>query len=115
MRTLTFDQFEFDDPSTEERLELALAPRTAFPFPSVASFIAASVGQAALNDLRSPVAYSDQMAYGLVRRYLSQFASVEVPEHCGWPCYVFADGPDHWQIVIEAPEQFILYGWSTSA
>jgi hypothetical protein len=40
MRTLTFDQFEFDDPSSEEPLEVALASRQEYK--DVAAFLAAT-------------------------------------------------------------------------
>lgn len=115
MRTLTFDQFEFDDPSGEERLEISLASRSDFPFPTPSSFVAACVGIDAAGRLGPSVEFSEHFGYGKVREYLAHFAAVAIPENCSWPCYVLADGPDEWQIVIEAPGQFICYCWSTSA
>lgn len=115
MRTLTFDQFEFDHPSSEESLVISLASRSEFPFPTPASFAAACVGTDDAACLGVPVKFSEHFGYGKVREYLSRFAAVTVPENCLWPCYVLAEGPDEWKIIIEAPGHFICYHWSTSA
>ncbi len=115
MRTLTFDQFEFDNPSGEEHLTIALASRSNFPFPTPSSFVAACVGIEAAGQLAPAVRFSDHFGYGMIRKYLSHFADLAVPESCLWPCFVLSDGPDEWQIVLEAPDQFIYYCWSTSA
>ncbi|WP_199098576.1 hypothetical protein [Dyella sp. ASV21] len=117
MRTIEVDQFEFDDPSTEEHLEIAVAERGNFPFPDVERFMSARLESVAgerplLGDV---MAFGDELGYGLVRGYLKRFAGVALPDSCSWPTYVLEDGPDRWEIVLCAPDSFVHYVWHTTA
>lgn len=115
MRTFSFDQFEFEDASTEERLQISLANQSEFPCPNVNEFVATCIGVEAASKLGAPVLFADHFGYGKVRKYLSHFADIELPDHCKWPCYLLSDGPGEWSLVFEAPTRFIHYCWSTSA
>jgi hypothetical protein len=114
MRTLIFDQFEFGDPHTEERLEISVSSHGSTPA-TLTDFVAMTVGVDASLCLPPPQPFTEGLAYGLIRRYLTEFAGIAVPEPCSWPCHVLADGPDASDLIISAPNQFIRYNWSTNA
>lgn len=115
MRVLAFDQFEFDDPSGEESLELWIAAKADFPFPDVRSFVASAAGPAVAAALGVPEPFAEQFGYGLVRGYLARFAGIAVPQPCDWPTFVLSHGNDDWEAVFEAPALFIRYRWGTTA
>lgn len=115
MRTVTVDQFEFEDPQTEEHLEIAIASRARFPFPEVESFLLSRVGPEAMPKPGSIVNFDMLLGYGLVREYLHRFAGIELPVDCAWPTHVLEDSPDTWELVLAAPDSFIHYVWTTSA
>lgn len=116
MRIVSVDQFEFDDPSTEESLELAISARSTFPHSDVRQFVGAAVGeQAALMLDAAPSPFRESHAYGSVRDYAGRFAGVSIPLDCDWPTYVLADGPDEWHLVLCSPTHFISYRWWTAA
>jgi hypothetical protein len=115
MRVVSVDQFEFENISSEESLEISTAAMSAFPFSNVTSFVASAISAEASNQLPVPVIFNDNLAYGLVRSYCERFAGVHIPNECTWPTYLFSDGPDEWHLVICAPNEFIRYYWRTSA
>jgi hypothetical protein len=115
MRTWIIDQFEFERPGTEERLEVSAASAGSFPFPDVQAFVASAVGVQASTVLPAAVPFADTLAYGYVRQYLAEFTGITLPRPCNWPTYVLSDGPDEWQLVLCSPDGFIHYYWSTSA
>jgi hypothetical protein len=115
MRSWVVDQFEFEEPHTEERLEIHAARRSAFPFPDPASFVAASAGARNAQSLASSVPFAERFAYGMVRNHLLRFAGLELPHQCEWPTFVLSDGPDEWHLILCGPDQFISYCWSTTA
>lgn len=115
MKLLSFDQFEFENPDSEEHLEVAVSMRSAFPHPDVCSFVASVVSVAASKELPEAGPFSESKGYGLVRGYLKHFASIALPEPCSWPTYVLNDTGDEFHAVLCGPETFISYLWSTSA
>jgi hypothetical protein len=117
MRTIEIDQFEFDNSSTEEHLEIAVAARGNFPFPDVERFMSARLALVAGKGapLGEVGAFSDALGYGLVRGYLKRFAGLAVPDSCSWPTYVLDSGPDRWEIVLCVPDAFVHYVWQTTA
>ena len=115
MRVVSVDQFEFENPSSEESVEIAVAKRSDFPFPDVAHFVAVRRSGEAHSALDQPVPFAETLAYGLVRGYLQRFSGIAIPERCAWPTYVFQDGPDDWELVMCAPDCYIHYLWSTAA
>lgn len=115
MRTVTVDQFEFENPQTEEHLEIAIAGRAPFPFPDVESFLLSRLGPKAMPKSSDVVDFDMSLGYGLVRDYLQRFAAVELPMDCAWPTHVLEDGPGTWELVLTAPDLFIHYVWTTSA
>jgi len=115
MLTVTVDQFEFDNPSTEEGLVLSVARKSDFPYPDVSSFVAASVGVEAATALPQPKPFSETLALGFVRPYFSKFAGVEIPNNCNWLTYVLKDEENECLLILVGPSHFYHYHWTTSA
>jgi len=115
MRTLVFDQFEFDVPDSEESLELWIAAKRDFPFPDVRSFVAAATGAKAVEALGPSEPFSEHFGAGMVRSYLARFAGIVVPQPCDWPTYVLKQDNDEWDGVFDAGGMFIRYHWCTTA
>jgi hypothetical protein len=113
MRILLIDRFEFENPSAEESLEIAIASK--IQTDDVKFFVASTPGGPATRILPTPRSFSDDIGYGLIRKYLKEFAGIVLPASCAWPTYVLDDGGDEWDVVLESPTQFIRYRWSTSA
>ncbi len=67
MRTWSLDQFEFDDPASEEALDIAVAKRSKFPFPDVGEFVASAVGVDASRQLPQPMPFDDHTGVGGLR------------------------------------------------
>lgn len=115
MRTIKIDQFEFARSDTEKSLEIAIAKKSDFPFPTVQQFIASAVGLAESKALKRSIPFTDVLGYGFVRKYLLEYAGLDLPSPCNWPTYVLKDGPDDWLLVLCAPDCFVSYEWGTSA
>ena len=115
MKVLSFDQFEFDRPDSEEHLEIAVSLRGAFPHPDVQSFVASAVSVAASKALPEAHPFNEKYGYGLVRQYLHRYAGVVLPEPCSWPTHVLTNSDNEYHVVLCGPESFICYLWSTSA
>lgn len=118
MRTLTFDQFEFESSSSEEALEIDVSEKrygNYCPYPTIRSFVVHAARVAAAARLRDPSPYNDVAGFSSIRAYLKKFASIEVPDPCDWKLYVLQDDLEAWHGVIEAPTMFIRYRWSSTA
>ena len=115
MRSWTFDQFEFEDPSSEERLQVAYALRSNFQFPSLAKFVEAVVSQHVARSLAEPSSFNDLLGGGTLRNNLRKFTGLEVPAQCKWPTYILSDEWNECCIILMSPDGFIYYFWSTSA
>lgn len=136
MKTIEVDQFEFDNPQTEEHLQIATARRSEW-VPTVAAF-AASVGCGNLSPAILPKGRVDDLAGALaglaptlpasqplnailghrqVLSYLKRFAGIDAPEPCDWACWPIPND-EHFieeKLLIETDDSFISYKWSTSA
>lgn len=112
MRTIIIDQFEFENPSAEERLEVTTARRSDFPFPSLNSFAFAHGFEGVLPD---SVPLGDLPGSQSVTEYLRRYAGIEVPEPCLWACRELPSGHDDRRLLLETEDGFISYKWSTSA
>ena len=116
MRSLRIDQFEFDDPGSEETLEIDISRRSNFPHPDVGSFVGATVGVQAAQELPEPQPFYAAPSKGQVSEYIKRFADFEIPLHADWPTYTLAtESWDITHLVICGPGLFIRYQWSTSA
>ncbi len=115
MRTWTIDQFEFEDPQSEEMLEVAVASRTAFPFANVAEFVAVAVGQQAARDLSDATPFEELSEKSTVQKYLGQFTTIELPSPCEWPTFILSDEWNERHFILCSPEGFVSYRWTTSA
>jgi len=112
MRTVIIDQFEFENPSTEERLEVTTARRSDFPFPNLSSFAGAHGFEGVLPDA---VPFSDLPGSQSEIGYLRRYAGIEVFEPCLWACRELPSGHDGRHLLLETEDGFISYKWSTSA
>jgi len=115
MRTWTMDQFEFDDPQSEEMVEVAVASRSGFPYPNTAEFVAAAVGQHAASRLIDARPFEDLSEKNKVRKYLGQFTTVQLPSPWEWPTYVIGEEWNECHVIRCSPEGFVSYRWTTSA
>jgi len=115
VKIVTVDSFEFDNPSTEEFVEIAVAKKSKFPFPAVEQFVAVRIGVTQAATLPTADKF-DQCPGSLeAREHLLKFAGIPLPEACAWETYRFSSGPDDWSFVICTPTQFIHYSWGSSA
>ncbi len=112
MRTLVIDQFEFENPSTEEHLEVATARRSDFPFPNLGSFARTQGFEGVLPDA---VPFNELFGSRREIEYLRRHAGITVPEPCLWACRELPAGPDSRHLLLESEDGFISYRWSTSA
>jgi hypothetical protein len=115
MRTLSFDQFEFDPPDSEQALVISIAARDEHIFPDVADFARAVWGDEDPGKLSRPVPFAEDIGPGNVRAYLRQYAGVALPTPCHWPTYVLADEWNDWEAVLAGPTIFLRYHWWTTA
>jgi hypothetical protein len=115
MRTLTFDQFEFDPPDAEEALEISIATKRDRSFPDVVAFASAVLGCDAPGKLPPPIAFREWGRSAGVRAYLQRHASVVLPDSCNWPTYIMSDDWDDWDALIVGPDMLIRYHWWTTA
>jgi hypothetical protein len=116
VRSIKIDQFEFDDPGSEESLEIDLSRKSRFPHPDVKAFVASAVGVAAASSLGNPVPFYSNSHRSQVAEYLKRFAGVDVPTHCDWPTYELEkESWDQAHLIICTPGVFVRYQWSTSA
>ncbi|UNK58373.1 hypothetical protein MNQ95_04540 [Pseudoxanthomonas daejeonensis] len=115
MKIFVADQFEFPDSCTEERVEIAVARRGAFPFAEVAAFVGARVSVDASHELGEPMPFQAVPAMAEVSSHLLMLAGITIPAACAWRVWRIRSGVDEVELVIEAPEAFMHYKWSSSA
>ncbi|WP_124543775.1 hypothetical protein [Piscinibacter terrae] len=116
MLSLRIDQFEFDDPGSEESIEIDLARQSKFPNPDVVTFITSTVGVQVATTLPEPKPFYFVSDRSRVSKYIKRFANIEIPLHADWLTHqLTADSWDQTHLVISAPGIFIRYQWSTSA
>jgi hypothetical protein len=118
VKTLIFDQFEFDNFASEESLEINVNCRrypSANQFEELAEFVAACAGSEAAAKLGPALTYNDQASCSSIRHYLKRFASIDVPNPCEWQMYHLYVDDFEWDGVLETPELFIRYHWATTA
>jgi hypothetical protein len=116
MRSIKVDQFEFDDPGSEESLEIQVSRRSQFPHPDVKSFVGSVVNVHVAASLPEPVPFFKVGGRNQISEHLRRFANLDAPLHCDWPSYRLAsESSDEVSLIICAPNAFIRYCWSTSA
>jgi hypothetical protein len=67
MRTLTFDQREFEPPDSEEGLEISIAAKDDRTYPKVSAFARAVYGIKSDGKLSTPVPFTKRVGPGNVR------------------------------------------------
>ncbi|MEX1231263.1 MAG: hypothetical protein WEB58_13540 [Planctomycetaceae bacterium] len=118
MRKLYFDQFEFDSSSSEESLEIHVALKQLQPqkqFDDLQSFAHASAGESASVNLGKLVPYQDLAGFSSIREYLKRFANINVPDPCDWQMVVLNEDDLYWDGILDSPDYFIRYQWSSTA
>src|SRR6185312_3322089 len=111
MKIVAIDQFEFENSAAEEFVEIAVARKSRFPFPSVSSFVGARLGVEASLQLPDSLPFDQCAGSQEARDHLQNFAQLSLPQSCSWPTYLFSAGPDEFDLVVCTPEQFIHYRW----
>ena len=115
MRTWIADQFEFENSSTEETVEISKADHLSRQNMTFEKFIGLTIGVHAQSEVGAAVPF-DKAHWGLeARAHLAEFAQIEIPSPCDWPTTTIYLGPDEHHLVITTPDSFIRYSWSTSA
>jgi hypothetical protein len=79
MRTLVFDEFEFDSPDAEESLEVSIATKRDRPLPGAPEFAAMVCGPGSVPAIPTPTALDACTREQLVREYLQRFANIMIP------------------------------------
>jgi hypothetical protein len=115
MRTITVDQYEFNSSSSEEFLELWIAARGHFPFRTVQSFFASTVGVESGRNIAQGKAFAEHQHGRMIRAYLQRFAGIIVPIPCNWITYELSNNVLDWDAIFETPDLFIRFHWSSSA
>jgi hypothetical protein len=119
MRTLTFDQWEFDPPDGEEGLEVSVAAKNDFLYPDVVAFARAVPGLEFGEKLAAPVPFTEEIGaakgLGHVRTYLERYAGVTLPTPCDWPTYIVSNDWNDFDAVLVGPAIYVRYHWSTTA
>ncbi|MFH1814668.1 MAG: hypothetical protein ABIF28_10965 [Pseudomonadota bacterium] len=116
MISLRIDQFEFDNPGSEEALEIDVSRQSNFPHPDVGAFVGATVGVQAASTLAEPKPFYLVSSRGQVSEYVKRFANIEIPLHAEWLTYTLVtESWDQTHLAICGPGIFIRYQWSTSA
>ena len=114
MRTLLFDQDEFDGPGSEESLEVIISKRKGYPHPTVEEF-AAKVFKLRGDQLPQPIPFLRTSEFAGNAWYLTHFGGLTVPDGCDWPCFVLADEWNHRHVILDRGDAFISMRWSTTA
>src|ERR1700749_3889888 len=119
MRTLTFDQWEFDPPDGEEGLEISIAAKNDFLYPNVVAFARAVHGFNFGENLVAPVPFTEELGAakgpGHVRTYLEPYAGLQLPATCDWPTHVVSNDWNDFDAVLVGPTMYVRYHWSTTA
>jgi hypothetical protein len=119
MRTLTFDQWEFDSPDAEEGLEISIAAKNEFLYPDAVAFARAAHGIKFDESLVAAVPFTEELGAtngpGHVRAYLHRYAGVTLPSPCDWPTHIISNEWNDFDAVLVGPTIFIRYHWSTTA
>ncbi|MCT8176346.1 hypothetical protein [Variovorax sp. CY25R-8] len=116
MFSLRIDPFEFDDPGSEESLEIDVSGRSKFPHPDVKAFVKSTADASQALTLEESVPFYRVEDRWRIAEYLNRFARIDVPPHCDWPAYLLSR--ELWNethLVICTPMKFIRYRWSTTA
>jgi hypothetical protein len=115
MRTLIFDQYEFDHSSSEESLHISIASKGNHQFPDFSSFALYVLGKELAKKLPVAIEFDEHLHQGQIRYYLQRYSGVELPHPCNWLTYILANDWNDLEVLLEGPYTFIRYYWSTSA
>lgn len=118
MRISTFDAFEFEEPHSEQRLEVAISRRSDWPHPKVEDFVcdvARCEGFPLPGNLPLSVSFASTPVFAAVSGYLERFNLLSVPADCGWPCYLMKNDWNELCVVLDTGVSFVCVRWETTA
>ncbi|MBI1322715.1 hypothetical protein GC170_05970 [bacterium] len=116
MRSLYFDQFEFDEPASEECLRIDISHQSRDPLPEIGAFVAKILGDEAALALGDPIPFNRVDGRGQVCEHMKRFADIDIPEHVEWPTYCLVSGSwNEMHLVVCGTAFFIHYYWTTTA
>ena len=115
MRTLKFNQFEFDRSDSEESLEISIVTKRDWYFPDMLAFASSVWGAEAAKALPPPTTFEEHIGPGNVRDYLKKYADLTLPTPCEWTTYVVSNDWNDWDAILVGPEIQIHYHWGTTA
>lgn len=109
MRKLLFDQYEFDEPSAEQTLEVAISsvPRHG----DLPSFLTEC--GATLRD--GMPATQDWSRWAEIAANMRRFAGIEVVRNAGSPFLLLNDDWDDCEVAFQSGSLFVWYHWWTTA
>jgi hypothetical protein len=118
MRELSFDQYEFASPGSEQSLCLVIAGKRQCP--DLRSFAMAGCGypEPFLSEFLARVKWRPLAGYsrlGQIEEHLIEFALVELPDPAACRLFVLSDEGHELDVLLEFPDRFVLYNWGTTA
>jgi hypothetical protein len=116
MKTLIFDQYEFENWASEELLEISIAKRHEFAIESLDHFAAIMLRHHnAPLPLPAATRFSSLSTFSEDVRYLRDYAGIPVPDNCDWQCHVISNDRNDRHLIFDLGDLFISMNWSMSA
>src|SRR5262245_26754673 len=113
MRKLSFDQWEFNPPESEQSLDVAIASAREYAGPP--EFLAACrPADESCRGLPAPQPIAELARCGEVLGYLREYAGLEL-EDGSWSAGVISDEWNDLELVLVSGRQYIWYRWETTA
>lgn len=118
MRDLSFDQYEFASPGSEESLRLVIARKRQCP--DLRSFAVAGYGytEPYLSEFLARVKWRPLAGYsrlGQIEEHLIEFALLELPDPTACRLWVLSDRGYELDVLLELSDRFVRYNWLTTA
>jgi hypothetical protein len=110
MRRLSFDQFEFDSPCSEQSIEIAVAT------PSQYLYLESFLADCGASDSTGPPITPSWMKWNVTADDFHRRAGIELPHPSQWRESALID--DEWndlEIAVAAESILIWYHWYTTA
>jgi hypothetical protein len=109
MRRLSFDQYEFDSPSSEESLNLAIS--STWQHRDLAAFLM----ECGANGRHSSQPSGDWDRWSEVVEYTHRFASLHLPPLSACHVLWLSEDWNELELVVETGSLFVWYHWWTTA
>jgi hypothetical protein len=109
MRRLSFDEYEFDRPDSEESLELVIS--SSRQHPELTEFLSAC-GASALVGSSPPANWG---RWSEVTAHVQRFAGFELPSFNACQVILFSDDWDDLELAVIVGPHLVWYHWWTTA